>query len=63
MFQLFFIIASEVGHEDTADIEKIPDPVPKGHFSMVKLSSNLKPTFISFDLETTDLSKNWYYFH
>jgi hypothetical protein len=48
----------EVGMSGDADIEKIPDPVPKPCFAS---SSNLKniskPSVVVLDLETTGLSK------
>ncbi|XP_021339134.1 uncharacterized protein LOC110440405 [Mizuhopecten yessoensis] len=46
---------SGIGHESNVGIEKLPDAVPRGHFKAVKLPSSEEPTFISFDLETTDL--------
>ena len=47
---------SGIGHTASPDIEKLPDAVPKERFKPVVLQSG-QPTFISFDLETTDLSK------
>ena len=44
-----------VGHDDNIDIERIPDPVPKGSFK--KVTSRGTPTYVVLDLETTDLSK------
>jgi hypothetical protein len=43
--------------EQTADIEKLPDAIPRGLFKPVNLPSGHDPTFVMFDLETTDLSK------
>lgn len=47
---------SEIGLADEVDIEQIPDPVPRGIFKPVTLSSGA-PSFVAFDLETTGLSK------
>lgn len=38
------------------DIEVLPDAIPRGKFSPVEVT-NGKPTFVTIDLETTDLSK------
>ncbi|KAK3083329.1 hypothetical protein FSP39_019577 [Pinctada imbricata] len=45
---------SEIGLRDDVDIEKIPDPVPRGNFKPVTVSAG-SPTLVIFDLETTDL--------
>ena len=44
-----------IGHEENVDTETIPDPIPKANFKPVKV--NGEPTVITFDLETTGLSK------
>lgn len=46
---------SGIGHEDTVDVEQIPDAIPRGNFKRVTFHG--KPTVISFDLETTGLSE------
>ena len=48
---------SSVGHSTEPDIEKFPDPIVHGNFAPKVLPSHESPTLISFDLETTDLSK------
>lgn len=45
---------SEIGLEDEVDIVQIPDPVPRGVFKPITLSSG-SPSLVVFDLETTDL--------
>ncbi|XP_062615434.1 uncharacterized protein LOC134277168 [Saccostrea cucullata] len=45
---------SEIGLADEVDIEQIPDPVPRGVFKPVTLSTG-DPSLVMFDLETTDL--------
>ncbi|XP_033759588.1 uncharacterized protein LOC117341837 [Pecten maximus] len=45
---------SEIGLEEQVDIEKIPDPVPRGNFKPVTIPSRA-PSIVVFDLETTDL--------
>jgi hypothetical protein len=44
-----------IGHEETVNVEKIPDSIPRGNFKSAKFHG--KPTIISFDLETTGLSE------
>ncbi|XP_056006800.1 uncharacterized protein LOC125658698 [Ostrea edulis] len=44
----------EIGLADEIDTEQIPDPVPRGVFKPVTLSSGT-PSLVMFDLETTDL--------
>ncbi|XP_060561615.1 uncharacterized protein LOC132721341 [Ruditapes philippinarum] len=44
---------SGIGHEETVNVEKIPDSIPRGNFKSAKFHG--KPTIISFDLETTGL--------
>ena len=48
---------AEIAVADNVDIEKIPDAVPRGVFKRITLPRDAKPIFITFDLETTDLSK------
>jgi hypothetical protein len=55
-FALLFI---GVGHDEEPDIEKVPDAVPRGVFKPVTLQTGHDPTLVMFDLETTDLSKNY----
>ncbi|XP_060605467.1 uncharacterized protein LOC132757985 [Ruditapes philippinarum] len=43
---------SGIGHTADPDIQTLPDAVSKGKFKPVKTEN---PTFITFDLETTDL--------
>jgi hypothetical protein len=43
-----------IGHTTDPDIQTLPDAVPKGKFKPIKMEN---PTFITFDLETTDLSE------
>jgi len=45
-----------IGHDSSADIEAIPAPIPKGDFKPIQLAN---PTLVTFDLETTDLSKKY----
>lgn len=45
---------SEIGHSDDADIQKLPDLVPRGDFKPIVLPTG-QPTYIAFDLETTGL--------
>lgn len=54
---VIFSILTEISLADSIDIEKIPDAIPRGVFKKVALPGDTKPTFITFDLETTDLSK------
>lgn len=51
---LIFSILTEISLADNIDIEKIPDAIPRGVFKKVALPGDTKPTFITFDLETTD---------
>ncbi|KAL4222717.1 hypothetical protein ACF0H5_018758 [Mactra antiquata] len=44
----------DIGFQPDVDIEKLPDPVPRGDFKPVVIG-DLTPTIITFDLETTDL--------
>jgi hypothetical protein len=37
----------------------VPDAVPRGVFKPVTLQTGHDPTLVMFDLETTDLSKNY----
>ena len=46
---------SGVGHDQEADIDQLPDAVPCGVFKPVTCRG--QPTYVVFDLETTDLSK------
>lgn len=46
-----------VGHSTDVDIDQLPDAVPRGNFQPVKVDTG-KPTFVTHDIETTDLSKN-----
>ena len=48
---------TEIAMADNVDIEKIPDAVPLSVFKRITLPRDGKPIFITFDLETTDLSK------
>ncbi|XP_045169671.2 DNA polymerase III PolC-type-like isoform X1 [Mercenaria mercenaria] len=52
---------SEVGHEDCTDIDRIPDPIPRGVFKPV--CSSGEPSYITVDLETTDLIRGEVYPH
>lgn len=54
---MIFSILTEISLADSIDIEKIPDAIPRGVFKKVALPGDTKPTFITFDLETTHLSK------
>ncbi|XP_056003493.1 uncharacterized protein LOC125662987 [Ostrea edulis] len=47
---------SEIGLADEIDTKQIPDPVPRGVFKPVTLSSGT-PSLLMFDLETTDLRR------
>lgn len=51
---VIFSILTEISLAASIDIEKIPDVIV---FKKVALPGDTKPTFITFDLETTDLSK------
>lgn len=57
--QLMVIVSilTEISLADSIEIEKIPDAIPRGVFKKVALPGDTKPTFITFDLETTHLSK------
>lgn len=44
-----------VGHSNDADIQTIPEPVPRGKFKPVEIDG--PPSYVVVDLETTDLSK------
>ena len=55
---LFIFIYLGIGIEQTVDIEQLSEAVPRGIFKPVNLPSGHTPTFIMFDLETTDLSKS-----
>jgi len=50
------VIFSGIGHDSSVDIEAIPSPIPKGEFKPIQLPN---PTLVTFDLETTDLSKKY----
>ena len=52
-----FMCFSGVAMEETVDIEQLPEAIPRGLFKPVNLPSGQDPTYIMFDLETTDLSK------
>lgn len=54
---VIFSILTEISLAASIDKEKIPDAIPRGVFKKVALPGDTKPTFITFDLETTDLSK------
>ena len=58
LYVLFILFPFQigVGHDDDVDIDNIPEPVPRGVFKPVSPSG--EPTYIAFDLETTDLSKS-----
>ena len=43
--------------KSTLKKKNLPDAVPKGYYGAVKVTANVVPTLISFDLVTTDLSK------
>ncbi|KAL4235710.1 rRNA-processing endoribonuclease [Mactra antiquata] len=47
-------VVNNIGFQPDVDIEKLPDPVPRGDFKPVDIG-DLTPTIIAFDLETTDL--------
>ncbi|XP_060567516.1 uncharacterized protein LOC132726254 [Ruditapes philippinarum] len=49
---LYDVTILGIGHTSDPDIQTLPDAVPKGTFKPVKTEN---PTFITFDLETTDL--------
>jgi len=53
------LLFSGVGHDEEPDIERLPDAVPRGVFKPVTLPTGHEPTLVMFDLETTDLSKNY----
>ena len=42
-----------MGHSIDADVETISDPIPRGTFKPVTIDG--APTYVVFDLETTDL--------
>ena len=44
-----------IGHKNTVDIVKVPDAIPRGNFKPVSFPDDA--TIITFDLETTGLSK------
>ncbi|XP_056010883.1 uncharacterized protein LOC125664680 [Ostrea edulis] len=48
---------SEIGLGTEADIEQIPDSIPKPNFGAVQKLKNMEAKYITFDLETTGLSK------
>jgi len=50
------VIFSGIGHDSSVDREAIPAPTPKGEFKPIQLPN---PTLVTFDLETTDLSKKY----
>lgn len=56
-FLLICIIYLGIGHEENVDIEQIPSPVSKGYFKPIPRSPQDRVAYITFDLETTDLSK------
>ena len=43
-----------IGHEENPDVDNLPDAIPRGQFKPVKIEG--KPSIITFDIETTDLS-------
>ncbi|XP_053393709.1 DNA polymerase III PolC-type-like [Mercenaria mercenaria] len=51
------IIPKGIGHHDSVDVTKLPDPVPRGVFKPIHLP-NGNSTPITFDLETTDLIRD-----
>lgn len=53
---VIFSILTEISLAASIDKEKIPDAI-RGVFKKVALPGDTKPTFITFDLETTHLSK------
>ena len=55
--QLVILLCSGVALENQPDVMELPVAVSHGTFKPVVPSSQLPPTFIMFDLETTDLSK------
>lgn len=56
MFDLIvFFLCPGVGHNTEVDIDTIPEPVPRGAFKPVVMTS--PPTYVVVDLETTDLSE------
>ncbi|XP_048769973.2 DNA polymerase III PolC-type-like isoform X1 [Ostrea edulis] len=46
---------SEIGLGTEADIEQIPNPIPKPNFGAVQKLKNMEAKYIIFDLETTGL--------
>lgn len=56
-FLLICITYLGIGHEENVDIEQIPSPVSKGYFKPIPRSPQDSIAYITFDLETTDLSK------
>lgn len=56
-FLLTCIIYLGIGHEENVDIEQIPSPVSKGYYKPIPRSPQDRVAYITFDLETTDLSK------
>jgi hypothetical protein len=50
-----YCLLTGIGHDEEVDIERLPDPIPRGVFKQV--IPHGPPTYIVADLETTDLSK------
>jgi hypothetical protein len=52
---------SGIGHQADVDIEQIPSAVAKGNFKPVSIPPQCEPACITFDLETTDLSMQFFF--
>ena len=50
------MVFAGVGLEDNADIEKLPEAIPKPIFSMPSVLKKRTPAVAVFDLETSSLS-------
>lgn len=48
---------SGIGHDADTDIESLPEAIPRGIFKPITLIEGAAASFVTFDLETTDLSK------
>ncbi|XP_060592882.1 uncharacterized protein LOC132747499 [Ruditapes philippinarum] len=48
-----YCLLTGIGHDEEVDIERLPDPIPRGVFKQV--IPHGPPTYIVADLETTDL--------
>lgn len=57
VIKIKFFFHTYLSLTDSIGIEKFPDAIPRGVFKKVALPWDAKPSFIIFDLKTTDLSK------